>query len=149
MVPLELNPLTGGPFIDDAYQTKRPGVFICGNAAFVNDLADYVSSEAEIAGEAAADYVNGTLKSEMNVITVAGENVRFIVPNVITRAKPLTLYARVTRPIKDAAVSSPDGTIKLKKNIVKPGEMLEIHLDGEKLAKLKGSKELKIDVRAD
>ena len=147
MVPLDINPLTGGPYIDDAYQTKRPGVFICGNAAFVNDLADYVSTEAEIAGGSAADFVNGTLKKEMDINVVAGENVRFVVPNSITRMKPTTLYARVMRPIKDVTVSSPDGIIKLKKNIVKPGEMLEIHLDEEKLAKLKGAKELKIDVR--
>jgi NADPH-dependent 2,4-dienoyl-CoA reductase/sulfur reductase-like enzyme len=147
MVILDINPLTGGPFIDDAYQTKRPGVFICGNAAFVNDLADYVSREGEIAGESAANYVNGALKKEMNVRVLAGDNVRFVVPNTITRTDRVILYARVTHPMKDVRVTSSGDILNIKKQIVKPSEMLEIELDGEKLKKIKELRELMIDVR--
>ena len=36
--------------------TMRDGIFSCGNALHVNDLVDYVSEGAEIAGENAALY---------------------------------------------------------------------------------------------
>jgi NADH dehydrogenase FAD-containing subunit len=147
MVPLEINPITGGPFIDDTYQTKRPGVFICGNAAFVNDLADYVSCEGEIAGEAAANYVNGSLNTVTKVSVVAGENIRFVAPNFITRTDHVTLYARVTQQMRDVTVSSSGGIINIKKQIIKPSEMIEMELDSEKLKKIKELKELVIDVR--
>ena len=147
MISLELSPVTGGPFIDDNYQTSREGVFICGNAAFVNDLADYASTEGEIAGEAAAKYLNDSLEMRTKVRVVAGDNVRFAIPNFITRADSVTLYARVTRPMLDVTVSSSGGIINMKKQIVKPSEMIEINLDSEKLKKIKGLKELMIDVR--
>jgi len=147
MISLELSPVTGGPFIDDNYQTSREGVFICGNAAFVNDLADYASTEGEIAGEAAAKYLNDSLEMRTKVRVVAGDNVRFVVPNFITRGDSVTLYARVTRPMLDVTVSSSGGIINMKKQIVKPSEMIEINLDSEKLKKIKGLKELMIDVR--
>jgi NADPH-dependent 2,4-dienoyl-CoA reductase/sulfur reductase-like enzyme len=154
MVPLDINPVTGGPYIDDSYQTKRAGVFICGNAAFVNDLADYVSCEGEIAGEAAAKYINGSPETGTSVKIVAGNNIRFVVPNFITRTDHVTLYARATQPMRDVTVSLSGGIINIKKQIVKPSEMIELELDSEKLKKIKelpaspsGGKELVIDVR--
>jgi len=147
MISLELSHATGGPFIDDNYQTSREGVFICGNAAFVNDLADYAGTEGEIAGEAAAKYLNDSLEAGTKARVVAGDNVRFVVPNFITREDSVTLYARVTQPMLDVTVSSSGGIINMKKQIVKPSEMIEINLDSEKLKKIKGLKELMIDVR--
>lgn len=147
MISLELNPATGGPFIDDNYQTSRKGVFICGNAAFVNDLADYASTEGEIAGEAAARCVNDALESETKVRVIAGDNVRFAVPNFLTRKDHVTLYARVTQPMLDVTVSSSGGIVSMKKQIVKPSEMIEIELDAEKLKRIQELRELIIDVK--
>lgn len=146
MVPLDINPITGGPYIDDTYETTQEGVFICGNAAFVNDLADYVSIEAEIAGEGAANYVSNPLRNKVGVEIVAGENVRLLVPNFITRNDQATLYLRVKEPMLDVKIVSTDGIVALKKQIVKPSEMVEIKLNSEQLAKVKKLKELKIDV---
>jgi thioredoxin reductase len=148
MVELEMNPTTGGPFIDDNYQTSRAGVFICGNAAFVNDLADYVSVEGEIAGAAAARFVQNGIEKSNKVRTVAGDNVRFVTPNYISRLDGITLYLRVTQPMLDVTVTSTDNIIMLKKLVVKPSEMLEISLDSEQLARIKQLKEFKIDVRS-
>jgi NADPH-dependent 2,4-dienoyl-CoA reductase/sulfur reductase-like enzyme len=149
MIDLELSPVTGGPLIDDHYQTSHQGVFICGNAAFVNDLADYVSIEGEIAGESAAKFVLSNLPKTEKVRTSAGENVRMVTPNFISRDDSVTLYIRVTTTIKDVIINSTNDIVRMKKNIVKPGEMVEIHLDKEKLAKIKGLKEFKINVRKD
>jgi NADPH-dependent 2,4-dienoyl-CoA reductase/sulfur reductase-like enzyme len=147
MISLDLSPVTGGPYIDDNYQTSKKGVFICGNAAFVNDLADYASCEGELAGEAAAKYVNNSLSCETKVRVIAGENVKFVTPNFITRDDSVTLYARVMQPLVDVTVSSSGDLVKMKKQVVKPSEMIEINLDSEKLKKVKELKELLIDVR--
>ena len=149
MVPLEINPVTAGPFIDDTYETSHKGIFICGNAAFVNDLADWVSIEGEVAGESAAHFVLNSRPKNFKVKTVAGENLRFIVPNFITREDETTLYMRVTEPILDVTITSTDNIVKRRAQIVKPGEMVEIKLDKEKLKKIKDLKEFRIDVRKD
>lgn len=54
---VELNPVTSGPVVDESLETNVPGVFACGNVLHVHDLVDYVSEEAAMAGQAAAEYV--------------------------------------------------------------------------------------------
>lgn len=51
-----IDPATRGPFVDQRMQTLVDGVFACGNAVHVNDLADYVSESGETAGASAAYY---------------------------------------------------------------------------------------------
>jgi len=147
MVPLDINPITGGPYIDDTYETTREGIFICGNAAFVNDLADYVSIEGGIAGESAANFMKNPSEKAFGVETIAGENIRFVIPNFITRSDEVTLYMRVTEPMLDVVVKSTDGIINLRKQIVKPSEIVEIKLKSDQLKKIKKLKEFRIDVR--
>lgn len=147
MASLEINPTTGGPYIDDNYQTSMPGTFICGNAAFVNDLADYVSMEGEAAGQSAANYVNNSLLVRYKIPVVAGDNVLFAAPNFITRQDGVMLYLRVKQPMNDVLISSTNNIIYQKKQTVKPSEMIEIKLDAEKLKKISVQKELRIDVR--
>jgi hypothetical protein len=146
MVPLMMDPLTGGPYIDDTFMTSKPGVFICGNAAFVNDLADYVSLEGETAGESAAKFAVGNYPNDARITTVAGQNVRFVTPNFISRNDCATLYIRVKYPMTDVRITSTNNVIHMVKQIVKPSEMIEIKLDGEMLKKIKALKEFRIDV---
>jgi NADPH-dependent 2,4-dienoyl-CoA reductase/sulfur reductase-like enzyme len=47
---------TRGPEVDQYMATTVAGIYSCGNALHVNDLADYVSESGEIAGAAAAGY---------------------------------------------------------------------------------------------
>jgi NADPH-dependent 2,4-dienoyl-CoA reductase/sulfur reductase-like enzyme len=51
-----LDPATKGPKVDQSMHTLVDGVFACGNAVHVNDLADYVSESGETAGRAAASW---------------------------------------------------------------------------------------------
>jgi hypothetical protein len=146
MIALEMNPATGGPYIDDNYLTNRTGIFICGNAAFVNDLADYATIEGEIAGWAAADFIKTPTRKTIRVKVVAGDNIRFIAPNFITRKDEVTLYMRVTEPKLDVRIKSTDEIVKIKKQIVKPSEMIEIKLDSEKLERISKLEEFRIDV---
>lgn len=54
---VELDRVTGGPVVDDRFETNVPGVFSCGNALHIHDLADYAAAEGDEAGSAAAQYV--------------------------------------------------------------------------------------------
>lgn len=49
-----INPQTGGPVVTEDLQTTVPGVYSCGNALFVHELADEVSENGAKAGREAA-----------------------------------------------------------------------------------------------
>ncbi len=49
-----LDPVTGGPVVDDRLSTSVPGVFSCGNALHVHDLADFAAQEGVRRASAAA-----------------------------------------------------------------------------------------------
>lgn len=51
-----MDPVTGGPMVDENLQTSMKGVFACGNVLHVHGLVDHVSREAERAGVSAATY---------------------------------------------------------------------------------------------
>lgn len=53
---VSLDPKTGGARTDRYLQTDVPGIFACGNARAVMDLADFVSEQGELAGTNAAIY---------------------------------------------------------------------------------------------
>ena len=64
---------TSGPEVNDRLETGLPGVFACGNVLHVHDLVDFVSEEAALAGEYAAEYVKaGNMEKAGN--RAAGQN---------------------------------------------------------------------------
>ena len=52
-----IDEITGGPVVNDRFETTIRGIFACGNVLHVHDLVDNVSIEATAAGNAAADYI--------------------------------------------------------------------------------------------
>jgi CxxC motif-containing protein/NADPH-dependent 2,4-dienoyl-CoA reductase/sulfur reductase-like enzyme len=56
---IRINPETGEPIVNQDGQTSVAGIFVCGNARYVHDLVDDVSTEAEELGIAAARYIQG------------------------------------------------------------------------------------------
>jgi len=51
-----LDPVTGGPYVDEHFQTSVPGIFAAGNVVHVYDLVDYVSMAGSEAGRSAAEF---------------------------------------------------------------------------------------------
>ena len=81
---MALNPVTGGPAVNESLETNLPGVFAAGNVLHVHDLVDYVSEEAAAAGEHAAAYIAGGGAAAGRTLPVRCENgVRYTVPTTI------------------------------------------------------------------
>jgi len=59
MAGAEMDRKTNGPVSSEVNHTSLPGVFACGNAFKVYDLADSVTRDSELAGRAAARYLEG------------------------------------------------------------------------------------------
>lgn len=101
-----LDPVTGGAVVDESLQTSEPGVFACGNALHIHDLADYASEEGEIAGASAARFALAMREGDGEEVAreiaftraredcgaagrdfapvVTGEGVRYVVPQRIS-----------------------------------------------------------------
>lgn len=104
---VELDPRTRGAVVDQSLQTGIPGIFACGNALHVHDLADNVTTESERAGAAAAAYTLGTgagavpdCELSVSPAGIAG----YALPGRITTVALTKLNFRVRRPVDAARV---------------------------------------------
>lgn len=57
MAGVRIDKKTNCPVSDETNKTSVPGLFVCGNAFMVYDLADSVSKDSEAAGRLAAEYL--------------------------------------------------------------------------------------------
>jgi len=149
-----LDERTGGPVVDERYQTSVPGVFAAGNVVHVYDVVDDVSEFAMVAGENAARWALGEGTPPAGYVPVrAGENVHHVVPQRVRRQKrntTLSLAFRVERPMEEAAWMAvrADGELLTRRRLryARPSEMLVIEVPPEKLGDLDGTKGLVVDV---
>lgn len=132
-----ISSVTNGASVDQDRQTSVPGIFACGNVLHVHDLVDYVSEEAEIAGNAAAAYINGEKAEAISIPLKTDGKIRYTVPQVITTKKDVTVYFRVSDVYKNVKIHVTDETHTLltkKRPKVAPGEMETIHLQAQQFA---------------
>lgn len=148
-----LSPITGGAVVDERLATSVPGVFACGNALHVHDLADFASEEGERAGASAAAFARGDASAatrtkgepgESSIEVVAGKGVRYVVPQVISRdaEEPVTLSFRVSDVIEGVRfeVRSCDDAgagevlARARDMVAVPAEMRRMKVDAESLA---------------
>ena len=129
-----LDKITGGAVVDERRETSCEGIFACGNVLHVHDLVDFVSEEAEIAGCAAADYINGTKRGEKSVNLITDGKVRYTVPQVICGDSEVKVYFRVSDVYENIRINVKRGdevVLSKKKVKVAPGEMETVTLKKE------------------
>lgn len=136
---ITLNNLTNGPLVDANLETNIEGIFACGNVLHVHDLVDYVTKEAELAGQKAADFVKDNKVISENVDVKPGTNVRYTVPNYIPShiESAIKLYFRVSKPIESGkiVIKSNGKTIFTgKEESFKPSEMMSFNLSPKLIA---------------
>ena len=135
---ISLSRITNGATVDENRQTEIEGIFACGNVLHVHDLVDFVSSEAEIAADGAADYILGLEKKSNKVIEISTDGkVRYTVPQRIVGEGDVDVYFRVADVYRDATIVVSDGErvlLKKKKMKLAPGEMECVKLASDKLS---------------
>jgi len=147
----------GGPVVDNNLQTTIEGVFACGNVLQVHDLVDLVTAEAKRAGFNAIEYIHSkygkVTKKKEHIKCIAGENVKYIKPDLINKAdleKSIIFTFRVKRPDRRIQIQFKDENnriiYKRKRRYVIPSEMLEIKLNLSELQIDPTYKNLKVEV---
>lgn len=142
---IEINPITGGPSVNEMMETAIPGIFAGGNVVHVNDLVDNVTLEGEIAGASAANAALANVISANRKINLkAGKNIRYVVPQTISAQKETTLSIRVREPAEKVMLRI-GGILSKPLRVVKPSEMLRIKLSLDQLQGLQeGIKDLEV-----
>lgn len=127
---LQLDPVTGGPVVDERMETSVDGIFACGNVVNVYDLVDYVTHSAEVAGAGAAERVLGGGSREAPTRVVAGRNVRYVVPQLVRSFdRDIDFYFRVEHPekaVRMRVLASGEAVGRRKARMVRPPEMAMI-----------------------
>lgn len=133
---IALDQTTQGAVVDQDRQTSCTGIFACGNVLHVHDLVDFVSEEAEIAGKGAAAYIRGTLEKNTEITIRTDGQIRYTVPQKITKAQDVTVYFRVADVFRNVKIKVTDGEntlLSVKRPKVSPGEMERVTLLGSLL----------------
>lgn len=142
---------TNGAIVDQNRQTEVEGIFACGNVLHVHDLVDFVSEEALIAGESAAEYINGNngkcgINERLNIPILTDGKIRYTIPQIITEKKDIKVYFRVSQVFRNAEIRVVSGdNIVFSKRVIKaaPGEMEYVELNAEML---EGAESLKFEL---
>ena len=152
---VQLDPLTGGPYVDETMQTNVPGIFAAGNVVHVYDLVDWVTQAGYLAGRHAGEYaIQRRKESGRRLRVVAGDNVHHVVPHVFDplslEREPQELQFRVRHPVEAPVwikVEADGKLVKQKKErYVRPSEMIMLKLSPEDYDKIAGARELSVRV---
>ena len=118
---IDVDPVTGGPIIDNMMHTSRDGIFAGGNAVHVYDLVDHVSQDSHIAGVNAGEYARkGNIESGEVISLEAGQAIRHIVP----------------QKIRIPSAGSPNNIISLRVNSYFKKTKFTLAADGKKIGAL-------------
>lgn len=153
---VRLDPVTGGPYVDESYQTNVPGVFAAGNVVHVYDLVDWVTEAGQVAGARAAAYAAAATPGPRlpTVQTAAGERVRYVVPHRVDPERltedEVRLQMRVTEPLeRPVRIEVSDGESLIARRgarYARPGEMVNLTLRQRDYDRVRQAKELRVSV---
>jgi len=140
-IGVETDPATGGPVVNEFYETSVPLVFAAGNALVINDLVDYDVEQGEAAATFASmlleDYTTQRLKWRR---VERGRNIRLIMPQLVSGTRDVVFYSRVQHPEDNVRVTIRETGFEKRFSRVKPAEMVRIRVNAEELAKVQGEK---------
>ena len=159
MAGVSIDPVTGGPYVDQYCATNVPGVYAAGNVVHVYDLVDDVTASALRAGHCAAACACGTGPAGAQTVSViAGDNVHHIVPQRLRL--PLAtaeggdsapaLEFRVRQPVEQAVhvQVSAGGEVLASQRLryVRPSEMVKVELRAEWIERLAQAGSVRVDI---
>jgi len=144
-----IDPKTNGPLVDQQLVTTVDGFFSCGNALHVNDLVDYVSESALIAGTNAARFAGR--HRELKTIKQS-ESLAYLLPQSIdlsSEVENMIFYFRPKRSSARGVLKVVNGgEVVFKKTLIhlNPAEMERVELKAEIARKLTGDIAFELEV---
>jgi len=157
MAGVALDPVTGGPMIDERCATSIPGIYAAGNVVHVYDLVDDVTASALRAGRYAAEYAlrgaatggaatRGAPAPQPTVPVMPGANVRHVVPQHLhlpaLDGDPSVVEFRVREPIEEpvqARVRAGERVLVDKRlRYARPAEMIRLEIEATTLQQFAG-----------
>ncbi|MHC1781986.1 MAG: NAD(P)/FAD-dependent oxidoreductase [Anaerolineaceae bacterium] len=150
-----IDPITGGPTVDDTFQTNVPGVFAAGNVVHVYDLVDWVTEAGLLAGKSAAKFAQTIKQSEVRHIPLqAADNIRYVVPQTMDKESlaigDIRLQCRVKTPIETPVwveIRNGDKLVHRKPApYARPGEMVTISIPTKTYDDVKNAPSLQVAV---
>ena len=128
-VGIKIDPITGGPIVNQFFQTSNPGIFACGNCLQVYDTVDVLAKGANLAGKYAS---LKPLKKEKELVIKPGNNIRYVVPQCVNKSGFIHLTMRAIKPNQSVNLRvSANGKeiLKKKQRWVNPANMIELDLE--------------------
>ncbi len=150
-----IDPVTGGPYVDERYATNVRGIYAAGNVVHVYDVVDDATESALRAGRFAAEFARrGPRDFARAMPVIPGSNVRHVVPQ---RLHPdslsdcaVQLQFRVREPVEEAVrvqVKVGDDVVVSKRlRYVRPSEMVALELDPALARAVERAEALRVDI---
>jgi NADPH-dependent 2,4-dienoyl-CoA reductase/sulfur reductase-like enzyme len=149
-VGIKIDKLTGGPIINQDYETTISGIYACGNCLQVYDTVDLLSIHAKIAGKQSVKFILNERKrkySKKKIEVIPGNGIKYIIPQQINRSGIIDFSFRVEKPrdsakiffklnkdeifLKNLKYSNPANIIRIRVKIPEftLNSILEVNLD--------------------
>ena len=146
-VGIKIDEITGGPIVDQNFETTLTNVFACGNCLQVYDIVDALSADAKITGKNAAKKT--IVHKDKSVNVLPGKNVVYAVPQIVNKPGKTRISLRVQKPKESSKLFvSADGeeifskklpwvnpanmiffVVNIPSNVFDKGQDLEVYLD--------------------
>jgi len=149
---VKLSKITGGPEVDESFQTNIEGIFACGNVLHIHDFVDNVTVESSDAGKSAAQFVKGKRFYGESIEVLPQNGVRYTVPKHINPknvTSDVKLRFRVDNVYKDSFISiyfDETREVHIKKRMLSPAEMETIILTKAIIQKYSSCKNIIIKI---
>lgn len=137
---IDIDPKTNGPIVGELRQTCKEGIFACGNVLHIHDLVDFVSTEGELAGLGASQYIKNQLIAGFTHNIVATNGISYVVPqkiNINNITDTVNLLMRVKNIFTNSSINAYLGDkiiANKKEDKFLPAEMITLNINKEDLA---------------
>lgn len=128
-IGIEIDKVTGGPIVNQSFETSLHGVFACGNCLQVYDTVDLLAEDAKEAGKHA---VKNKIEQNKDINIKAGKGIRYVVPQRVCKPGKIHFTLRVEKPCESPilrVVSDDKELLKKKLQWANPANMIEFDVD--------------------
>lgn len=118
-VGIQLDETTGGPRVNQDFETNLKGFYSIGNSLQIYDTVDKLSRDANKAGKSIAkrvrdSHLDSSTKKENNVILLRpGKGVKHVTPQIISTTGVIDITVRAEKPFSPAMLMIFSGDTKL------------------------------------